>query len=292
MTFTLDRRTFIGGSAAAAGGLAVGIRLPSARPASAQTVGAAPGEITAWVVIKPDDTVVIRIARSEMGQGSLTGLAQPWPRSSMRLVARHDRISDARRQPRAQPRVGQFRHRRQHRHSPVAGLCPPRRRHGTHDAGAGGGRRVEGGCHGVHGRQQRHHPPTDRQGDDLRQGRHGGGQAAPADRGNAEEPRQLEDRGKPLKRLDTAPKLTGAQRYGIDLKLSGMLNAAIRECPVAGGRLKSFDSAVIRGQARRAQGRPGGRQRGGGHRGHLVARQEGFSRRCPSSGMRVRTRRS
>ena len=49
MTFTLDRRTFIGGSAAAAGGLAVGIRLPSAGPASAQTVGAAPGEITAWV---------------------------------------------------------------------------------------------------------------------------------------------------------------------------------------------------------------------------------------------------
>src|SRR5581483_7163192 len=38
-------------------------------------VGATP-EINAWVVIRPDDTVVIRIARSEMGQGSLTGLAQ------------------------------------------------------------------------------------------------------------------------------------------------------------------------------------------------------------------------
>ena len=33
-------------------------------------------EINAWVVVKPDDTVVIRIARSEMGQGTLTGLAQ------------------------------------------------------------------------------------------------------------------------------------------------------------------------------------------------------------------------
>jgi isoquinoline 1-oxidoreductase beta subunit len=33
-------------------------------------------EINAWVVIKPDDTVVVRIARSEMGQGTLTGLAQ------------------------------------------------------------------------------------------------------------------------------------------------------------------------------------------------------------------------
>ena len=28
------------------------------------------------MVVKPDDTVVIRIARSEMGQGTLTGLAQ------------------------------------------------------------------------------------------------------------------------------------------------------------------------------------------------------------------------
>ena len=35
-----------------------------------------PDEINAWVVMKPDETVVIRIARSEMGQGTLTGLAQ------------------------------------------------------------------------------------------------------------------------------------------------------------------------------------------------------------------------
>src|SRR4029077_1846825 len=33
-------------------------------------------EVGAWVVIKPNDEVVIRIARSEMGQGTLTGLAQ------------------------------------------------------------------------------------------------------------------------------------------------------------------------------------------------------------------------
>ena len=44
---------------------------------SALAQGAADGaEVNAWVVIKPDDTCVIRIARSEMGQGTLTGLAQ------------------------------------------------------------------------------------------------------------------------------------------------------------------------------------------------------------------------
>ena len=66
----LSRRTFVVGTATA--GLSLGFNVPFLTSTSAQ---GAP-EINAWVVIKPDDTVVIRIARSEMGQGTLTGLAQ------------------------------------------------------------------------------------------------------------------------------------------------------------------------------------------------------------------------
>ncbi|HTD90402.1 MAG TPA: molybdopterin cofactor-binding domain-containing protein, partial [Burkholderiales bacterium] len=51
--------------------------------------------------------------------------------------------------------------------------------------------------------------------------------------------------GKPVKRLDTMDKLTGKQVYGFDLKLPGMLNAAIMECPVFGGKIKSFDAAKV-----------------------------------------------
>src|SRR5881628_687696 len=72
----LSRRRFIVGTAAAGGGLAVGIRMPlGLRAAEAQGTAAA-AEVNAWVVVKPDDTCVIRIARSEMGQGTITGLAQ------------------------------------------------------------------------------------------------------------------------------------------------------------------------------------------------------------------------
>src|SRR6201995_2792624 len=67
----LGRRNFLVGTAAAAGGFSLAFSFPYA-PAMAAEVQ----EINAWVVIKPDDTVVIRIARSEMGQGPLTGLAQ------------------------------------------------------------------------------------------------------------------------------------------------------------------------------------------------------------------------
>src|SRR5580700_7098164 len=71
----LNRRAFVIGSAAAGAGLALGLDIPFGGPAPVRAADGTP-EINAWVVIKPDDTVVIRIARSEMGQGSLTGLAQ------------------------------------------------------------------------------------------------------------------------------------------------------------------------------------------------------------------------
>src|SRR4029077_4875698 len=51
--------------------------------------------------------------------------------------------------------------------------------------------------------------------------------------------------GKPLKRLDTADKLTGKQIYSMDFKLPGMLCAAVKESPVFGGKLKSFDAAKV-----------------------------------------------
>ena len=67
----MNRREFIVSSAAAGGGIAIGLPLTAA--SQGKDVGA---QVNIWVVVKPDDTCVIRIARSEMGQGTRTGLAQ------------------------------------------------------------------------------------------------------------------------------------------------------------------------------------------------------------------------
>jgi isoquinoline 1-oxidoreductase beta subunit len=75
-TASVSRRRFLGSSAATAGALVVGFHIPDSPLVSSAAAQGAAGEINAWVVIQPDDTVVIRVARSEMGQGTLTGLAQ------------------------------------------------------------------------------------------------------------------------------------------------------------------------------------------------------------------------
>src|SRR5437763_15066728 len=71
----MNRRSFVASVAAVGGGLVLGLDIPLGGPKVVRAADGSP-EVNAWVVIKPDDTVVIRIARSEMGQGTLTGLAQ------------------------------------------------------------------------------------------------------------------------------------------------------------------------------------------------------------------------
>src|SRR5689334_11190758 len=80
---TLSRRQFVTTALTAAGGFALGVGIVA--PAGAATLSVRPwnddatqlpGEINAWVVIEPDDTVIIRYGRAEMGQGSFTALPQ------------------------------------------------------------------------------------------------------------------------------------------------------------------------------------------------------------------------
>jgi len=58
-------------------------------------------------------------------------------------------------------------------------------------------------------------------------------------------PRDWKILGKSPRRLDTAPKVNGSLKYGIDTVLPGMQYAAIKACPVFGGKLVSFDASKI-----------------------------------------------
>src|SRR5262249_48141669 len=61
------------------------------------------------------------------------------------------------------------------------------------------------------------------------------------------EPKDWKICGKPLQRPDTGDKLTGKQLYAIDVKMPGMVYAAVKACAVHGGKVKSFDAAKIPG---------------------------------------------
>lgn len=57
------------------------------------------------------------------------------------------------------------------------------------------------------------------------------------------EPSQWRFIGKPMQRIDIVAKSTGTQAYGIDLRMDGMVHAAIRRNPSNGGGMKGFDAS-------------------------------------------------
>jgi isoquinoline 1-oxidoreductase beta subunit len=245
----ISRRRFLVGSAAAGGGLALGFYIPFSI-AAAKTHTAAE-EINAWVLIRPDDTCVIRIARSEMGQGTRTGLAQ--------LVAEELECN----------------WKNVTTESPTAGENLARKRvWGEMSTGGSRGIRTSEDYVRRGGAAARimllqaaaeqwkvpvgelsvsegviTHAPSKRT---TTYGKVAAAAAklTPPDPKSIQlkDPKEWKIAGKPVKRLDTAPKLNGAQVFAIDVKQPGMLCAAIKACPVFGGKLASYDEAKIAGR--------------------------------------------
>ena len=246
-TAPVSRRRFLGGSAAAAGGLVVGFHVPMSNQAVAQTTAAAvPPEVNAWVVIQPDDTVIIRIARSEMGQGSLTGLAQ--------LVA-EELECDWSKVTTEYPTPGQnLARNRVWGNFSTGGSRGIRESHDYVRKGGAAARTmlVQAAANEwkVPASECRAAASVITHGPSGRTTTYGkvavaAARLTPPAEVTLKDPKDWKIAGKPVKRLDTVDKLTGKQVYGMDLKLPGMLNAAIRDCPVFGGKVKSFDAAAI-----------------------------------------------
>ncbi|UOK71776.1 xanthine dehydrogenase family protein molybdopterin-binding subunit [Ancylobacter polymorphus] len=244
---SVSRRHFIVGSAASIGGLSLGFHVPFLASASAQEAATLPPEINAWVVVKPDDTIVVRIARSEMGQGTLTGLAQlvveelegDWSKVTTEYPPpgenlRRNRVwgsystggSRGIRDSHDYVRKGGA----AARHMLVAAAAE---RWGVPASECTAAKSVV--THGPSGRTLRYGEVAE-----------AAGRQTPPAEVTLKDAKDWTVAGQPLPRLDTVEKLTGRQVYGADLKMEGLLNAAIKACPVFGGRLVSFDAATIR----------------------------------------------
>ena len=237
----LRRRGFL----AAAGAFTLGWTVPGGvlRAEGAAATGA---EVGLWVVIQPDDTVVVRIARSEMGQGTLTGLAQlaaeeleaDWSRVRTELVPPH--VNLARKRAWGDMLTGGSRGLRTSVAYVMQGGAAARTM--LVQAAAERWGVPAGECRARLGAVT--HTGSRRS---LRYGELA--EAASRLPVPANVPLKAEADwtliGKPLSRLDTAPKLDGSLLYGIDVRLPGMLSAAIAQCPVFGGKLAGFDAAPV-----------------------------------------------
>lgn len=240
----LSRRSLLAGSAAAAGAFSFGFAIPFSDEAQAQ--GAVP-EINAWVVVHPDDKVVIRIARSEMGQGTLTGLAQlvaeelncDWAKVTTEYPTPGQNV--------ARNRIwGNF---------STGGSRGIRESHEYVRKGGAAARTMliqaaanEWKVPASECTAEKSVITHKASGRSLRYGQVAAAAAkleAPKDVA-LKDPKDWTVAGKPLPRLDTVDKTNGAKIYGMDFKLPGMLNAAIKDCPVFGGKVKSFDAAKIK----------------------------------------------
>jgi isoquinoline 1-oxidoreductase beta subunit len=243
----ISRRSFLISSAAVGGGLALGLRLPPFGPAVVRAADGSP-EITVWVVIRPDNTTVVRVVRAEMGQGTITGLVQlvaeelecDWNKVVIEYPTPGQSV--ARKRVWGEFSTGGSRGIRQsHEYVRKGGAAA---RMMLVKAAADEWKVPASECtaansvitHNPSGRKTTY------------------GQVAEA-AARLEQPKDvpLKDpktwkiAGKPVKRLDTAAKVNGTMIYGSDLKLPGMLNAAIKDCPVFGGKVKSFDAAKVSG---------------------------------------------
>jgi len=242
----MDRRSFVIGSVAVGGGLALGLELPFGRREARAAVGGP--EVNAWVVIRPDETVLIRVAKSEMGQGTITGLAQlvaeelecDWSKVRFEYPTPGENL--VRKQVWGSMFTAGSRGIRESQELVRRGGAAARQM--LIQAAANTWNVPASECSAAGGVIT--HKPSGRTTTFGKVADAAGKLEVPKDV-QLKDPKDWKIAGKPVKRLDTMDKLTGELVYGIDVSLPGMLNAAIKDCPVFGGKSKSFDAAKVMG---------------------------------------------
>lgn len=241
--FQAGRRDFLVKSAAASGGLVIGFHMPGF--AMAADKAAAP-EVTHWIVIQPDDTVIIRIARSELGQGTFTGLSQ--------LVAEELECDWSKVRPEYADVNMHIKRNKIFKDMSTGGSRGIRdSQEYVRQAGASAREMLitaaaqEWGVPAAECKAERSvitHPSGKRT--------TYGKVAAAASKLEVPKEPKLKDKkdwkiiGTSPARFDIPDKTTGKQIYAADVRLPGMLHASVVQVPVFGGKLKSYDEAAVK----------------------------------------------
>ena len=238
--FRKSRRDFLKVSAAAGGGLALEFAFPAA-------FAAAKGdEVTAWIVVHPDDSVVIRVARSEMGQGSSTGLPMlvaeelecDWKKVRTEFVSTREQLRRNRVWG-SMATGGSQSIRSSQEYLRRAGATA---REMLMAAAAQRWNVQASDCAAENGVIT--HIPSLRK---LRFGQvaQAASKLEPPQDVKLKDPKDWKLAGTPVHRLDIPDKVTGRPLFGIDVQLPGLLHAAIAQCPVFRGKVaRVFDEQI------------------------------------------------
>jgi isoquinoline 1-oxidoreductase beta subunit len=240
----LSRRRFLKTSAALGGGLTLGIRIPEGLAAEGDAA-----EVNAWVVIRPDDTVIIRYARAEMGQGSMTSapmlvaeeLGCDWKKVKIEYVSANENVKRKRTWG-DMASVGSRTIRFSQEYLRKGGATA---REMLIAAAAQGWGVPASECTAASGVIT--HAASKRRTTFGKVANAAAKLEAPKEV-KLKDPKDWKLIGKPVPRIDIPDTVMGRQRYGIDVQLPGMAYAAIAQCPVFGGKVKSLDASRVQGR--------------------------------------------
>jgi isoquinoline 1-oxidoreductase beta subunit len=238
----VSRRDFLRVSAAAGGGLLLGLHLPGRARAASAAPEAEPFAPNAWIRIAPDDTVTLLVARSEMGQGVYTALPMllaeeleaDWsrvhvemapadPAYTNRLLGRQatggsTAIRDA--WPKLREAGATARHMLEVAAAQRWGVKP------------GQCQAKQGVVHGPGGRSATFGELAE-----------AAAELSPPESVDLKDPADYTLVGTDTSRLDARAKVTGTAEFGMDVRLEGLLTATVQRCPVLGGRVESVDGS-------------------------------------------------
>jgi isoquinoline 1-oxidoreductase subunit beta len=252
---TVNRRDFILTAVSLSGGLMIGI---GAAPRSADAAAIStqpwndneyvPHEIDAWIAIGPDDSVLIRYQRSEMGQGSMTALPMmiaeelqcDWSKVRIEYASSNRSVRE---------------HRVYGNMYSHGSMSVRESQKMVQQVGASARERI------IAAAAARWHVPTSEcaaaqsvvthrpSGRTLRYGELAAEAAKVklAKEPAIKTPAQFTFLPRRIPRLDLVHKTDGSAKFGIDAQVPGMVFASINACPVRGGRLKSVDESVLEG---------------------------------------------